>query len=265
MGHTPYKGYLVNSFTLSAVLNYPQPSVSSDLTYPKASPMAMAATLSSLTSSFSSLSFSSRISPKPFQPLSFAPPKPLSLKSAAPKFPALIVASSAVEVDFSAAEVASSPAEVADPNVVEALDITKLVKSRLPGGFAAQTLIGTGRRKSAVARVVLTEGTGNVYINYREAKDYLQGNPEWLRYVKTPLEAFGYERSYDVFVKAHGGGLSGQAQAICLGVARALLRVSASHRPTLKEKGLLTRDSRVVERKKVGLKKARKRPQYSKR
>ncbi|GER47917.1 30S ribosomal protein S9 [Striga asiatica] len=252
---------------------YHQPhSVSSVLANPKASPMAMATTLSSLTSSFSSLSFSSQISSKPFHSISFAPPKPFSLKSAAPKFPALIVASSAAEVDssaaefdFSAAEVASSPDEVADSNVVEAVDIKKLVKSRLPGGFAAQTLIGTGRRKCAIARVVLTEGTGNVYINCREAKEYLQGNPEWLRYVKTPLEAFGYENSYDVFVKAHGGGLSGQAQAICLGVARALLKVSATHRPTLKEKGLLTRDTRVVERKKVGLKKARKRPQYSKR
>lgn len=147
----------------------------------------------------------------------------------------------------------------------ESLDLQKFVKSRLPGGFAAQTIIGTGRRKCAIARVVLQEGTGQFIINYRDAKDYLQGNPLWLQYVKTPLATLGYEANYDVFVKAHGGGLSGQAQAISLGVARALLKVSASHRAPLKQEGLLTRDARVVERKKVGLKKARKAPQFSKR
>lgn len=96
-------------------------------------------------------------------------------------------------------------------------------------------------------------------------QEYLQGNPLWLQYIKVPLLTLGYESSYDVFVKAHGGGLSGQAQAISLGIARALLKVSESHRPPLKKEGLLTRDSRVVERKKVGLKKARKAPQFSKR
>lgn len=97
------------------------------------------------------------------------------------------------------------------------------------------------------------------------AQEYLQGNPLWLQYVKVPLVTLGYETSYDVFVKAHGGGLSGQAQAISLGISRALLKVSESHRAPLRKEGLLTRDSRVVERKKVGLKKARKAPQYSKR
>lgn len=96
-------------------------------------------------------------------------------------------------------------------------------------------------------------------------QEYLQGNPLWLQYVKVPLVTLGYENSYDIFVKAHGGGLSGQAQAITLGVARALLKVSADHRSPLKKEGLLTRDARVVERKKAGLKKARKAPQFSKR
>ncbi|GFQ04214.1 30S ribosomal protein s9 chloroplastic [Phtheirospermum japonicum] len=212
--------------------------------------MAMATAISSLTSSLSSLSFSSQISHKPIQSFSLPPSKPLSLKSAAPKFPALIV-------------VAASAA-VADPDI-ETADLKKLVKSRLPGGFAAQTIIGTGRRKCAIARVVLQEGSGKIIINYRDAKEYLQGNPLWLQYVKTPLVTLGYESSYDVFVKAHGGGLAGQAQAISLGVARALLKVSDSHRSPLKQEGLLTRDSRVVERKKAGLRKARKRPQFSKR
>ncbi|KAL6511688.1 Small ribosomal subunit protein uS9c [Orobanche gracilis] len=209
--------------------------------------MAMATALSSLTSSVSSLSFSSQISNKPVQPLFFSPSKTLSLKSIAPKLPTVIVASHVADSDF------------------ETVDLEKFVKSRLPGGFAAQNIIGTGRRKCAIARVVLQEGSGKIIINYRDAKEYLQGNPLWLQYVKTPLVTLGFESSYDVFVKAHGGGLSGQAQAITLGIARALLKVSGSHRAHLKQEGLLTRDPRVVERKKVGLRKARKRPQYSKR
>ncbi|PIM98729.1 Mitochondrial/chloroplast ribosomal protein S9 [Handroanthus impetiginosus] len=211
--------------------------------------MAMATTVATLTSSLSSLSFSSHISQKPLVSFSFSPSKRFSLRSAAPRFPALIVASSAA---------------VADADV-ETADLKKLVKSRLPGGFAAQNIIGTGRRKCAIARVVLQEGSGKIIINYRDAKEYLQGNPLWLQYVKTPLVILGYESSYDVFVKAHGGGLSGQAQAISLGIARALLKVSNSHRAPLKQEGLLTRDARAVERKKAGLRKARKRPQYSKR
>ncbi|KAK9028739.1 hypothetical protein V6N11_025886 [Hibiscus sabdariffa] len=100
----------------------------------------------------------------------------------------------------------------------------------LPGGFAAQTIIGTGRWKCAIARVVPQEGTGKFFINYRDAKEYLQGNPLWVQYIKVPMVTLGYETSYDVFVRAHGVGLSGQAQAISLGIARALLKVSADHR-----------------------------------
>ncbi|XP_043710716.1 30S ribosomal protein S9, chloroplastic-like [Telopea speciosissima] len=205
--------------------------------------------VSSLSASFSSLSFSSRVSQKPrnlclSQPRSF--PNSLTLKT-----PVLVVAASA--------------AAVASQVDLETTSIEKYVKSRLPGGFAAQTIIGTGRRKCAIARVVLQEGTGKIIINYRDAKDYLQGNPLWLQYVKVPLATLGYDSSYDVFVKAHGGGLSGQAQAISLGIARALLKVSENHRGPLRKEGLLTRDSRVVERKKAGLKKARKAPQFSKR
>ncbi|XP_041004914.1 30S ribosomal protein S9, chloroplastic [Juglans microcarpa x Juglans regia] len=206
----------------------------------------MSTSLSSLTFSFSSLSFSSHISHKP-NSLSFHRPRSLSLSHlSAP--PSLVFLASAAPL-----------AEL------ETTDLKKYVKSRLPGGFAAQTIIGTGRRKCAIARVVLQEGTGKVIINYRDAKEYLQGNPLWLQYVKVPLVTLGYESNYDVFVKAHGGGLSGQAQAISLGIARALLRVSEDHRRPLRKEGLLTRDSRIVERKKVGLKKARKAPQFSKR
>ncbi|KAL7175504.1 hypothetical protein ACSBR2_029159 [Camellia fascicularis] len=207
----------------------------------------MAISMSSLTSSFASLSFSSQISQNPHA-VSFPRSKP----------PRVVVATPRLAVVASA---------VAAPSAVdlETTNLKKYVKSRLPGGFAAQTIFGTGRRKCAIARVVLQEGTGKLIINYRDAKEYLQGNPLWLQYVKFPLAALGYESSYDVFVKAHGGGLSGQAQAISLGIARALLKVSESHRTPLRKEGLLTRDSRVVERKKVGLKKARKAPQFSKR
>ncbi|KAJ6335136.1 hypothetical protein OIU78_011885 [Salix suchowensis] len=200
----------------------------------------MSVSISSLASSLSSLSFSSQISQKP-NTLSFSrsksPSLSLSPHSNSNKQPLTLRVT----------------ATVASPEATST-DLKKLVKSRLPGGFAAQPVHGTGRRKCAIARVVLQEGTGKVIINYRDAK-----------YVKVPLVTLGYESSYDVFVKAHGGGLSGQAQAISLGVARALLKVSQNHRIPLKRQGLLTRDSRVVERKKVGLKKARKAPQFSKR
>ncbi|KAL8130583.1 hypothetical protein V2J09_019738 [Rumex salicifolius] len=212
----------------------------------------MAASLQSLTLSFSSLSFSSNITPKS-QTLTFTrATKPISYSSSSK--------ASRLVISASAAGIAVAP-EV--EGQVE--DLEKYVKSRLPGGFAAQTLIGTGRRKCAIARVVIQEGTGKFIINYRDAKEYLQGNPLWIQYIKTPLATLGYETSYDVFVKAHGGGLAGQAQAISLGIARALLKVSASHRSPLKKEGLLTRDSRIVERKKAGLHKARKAPQFSKR
>ncbi|KAK8567181.1 hypothetical protein V6N13_005093 [Hibiscus sabdariffa] len=208
----------------------------------------MALSVSSLASSLSSLSFSSQISRNPNSISIPQPPKTLPISF-----------SSKTTRSLSIAATVAAPAEV-EP--VE--NLKKYVKSRLPGGFAAQTIIGTGRRKCAIARVVLQEGTGKFIINYRDAKEYLQGNPLWLQYIKVPLVTLGYETSYDVFVKAHGGGLSGQAQAISLGIARALLKVSADHRSPLKKEGLLTRDSRVVERKKVGLKKARKAPQFSK-
>uniref|UniRef100_A0A1J3I270 Small ribosomal subunit protein uS9c n=2 Tax=Noccaea caerulescens TaxID=107243 RepID=A0A1J3I270_NOCCA len=212
----------------------------------------MALSVSNLASSLSSLSFSSQVSQGQ---------NIVSFTRANSVFP--FPAKSARRASLSITATVAAPA--AAEEVEDTMELKKYVKSRLPGGFAAQKIIGTGRRKCAIARVVLQEGTGKVIINYRDAKEYLQGNPLWLQYVKVPLVTLGYENSYDVFVKAHGGGLSGQAQAITLGVARALLKVSADHRSPLKKEGLLTRDSRVVERKKVGLKKARKAPQFSKR
>jgi len=156
-------------------------------------------------------------------------------------------------------------ATIPAPSDLEIQDLPKYVKSRLPGGFAAQKLMGTGRRKTAVARVVLLEGSGKIIINGRTAQEYLQGNPLWIQYLKYPLATLGYETKYDVFVKAEGGGLSGQAQATLLGIARALCKANPDNRDPLKKQGLLTRDPRKVERKKVGLRKARRKPQFSKR
>jgi small subunit ribosomal protein S9 len=124
--------------------------------------------------------------------------------------------------------------------------------------------IGTGRRKSSVARVRLVPGNGSIIINDREINDYIPF--EALReVVKQPLNATETLGSYDVLVNVKGGGYTGQAGAIRHGIARALLQVDPEYRPTLKRAGLLTRDARMKERKKYGLKGARKAPQFSKR
>jgi len=125
--------------------------------------------------------------------------------------------------------------------------------------------IGTGRRKSSIARVRLVYGSGKFFINNLPGESYLQFNPKYIDASKSSLVSLGLENDYDMYVNSYGGGLTGQSGAISLGVARALCKVSQDHRQVLKPKGLLTRDSRVKERKKFGLHKARKAPQYSKR
>lgn len=124
---------------------------------------------------------------------------------------------------------------------------------------------GIGRRKSAVALVRLVPGTGNIQINNKLGLDYLQLNLSYLNICKSPLELSGLGESYDILVKVSGGGLNGQAEAIRLAVARALCGVNQSYRAALKDNCFLKRDSRIKERKKYGLKKARKASQYSKR
>lgn len=124
---------------------------------------------------------------------------------------------------------------------------------------------GTGRRKKAIARVrLIPAGSGAIVINDRAFEDYF---PQALvQYqVKQPLELLGVTAKYDVFVNVYGGGYTGQAGAIRLGVARALLQAEPDCRAALKKEGFLTRDPRVKERKKYGLKKARRAPQFSKR
>ena len=124
---------------------------------------------------------------------------------------------------------------------------------------------GTGRRKSAIARVRLIPGTGQLTVNGREGDNYLQYNQSYLSATKAPLEILGLENDYDILVNVKGGGVTGQAEAIRLGVARALCELSPDNRPPLKTEGYLTRDPRAKERKKYGLRKARKAPQFSKR
>lgn len=124
--------------------------------------------------------------------------------------------------------------------------------------------IGTGRRKSSVARVRLVPGSGKIVINDRDIENYIPF--EALRVVvKQPLVATETLGSYDVLVNVNGGGYTGQAGAIRHGIARALLQADPEFRPTLKRAGLLTRDARMKERKKYGLKGARRAPQFSKR
>nr|QUE28852.1 ribosomal protein S9 [Porphyropsis coccinea] len=125
--------------------------------------------------------------------------------------------------------------------------------------------LGTGRRKTAIARVSLKPGSGQLIINKIVGEEYLQYNPNYLYESKHPLIVLGLDNEYDIIVNCHGGGLTGQAQAIKLGVARALCTMNIEYRPALKSEGDLSRDSRAKERKKYGLRKARKAPQYSKR
>ncbi len=124
---------------------------------------------------------------------------------------------------------------------------------------------GIGRRKTSVAKVILVPGTGSMMVNQKPGELYLQFNSQYIATSKIPLTILGLEQNYDVYVNTHGGGLKGQADAIKLGVARALCYMSSENRASLKAEGLLTRDSRRKERKKYGLRKARKAPQFSKR
>jgi len=123
---------------------------------------------------------------------------------------------------------------------------------------------GTGRRKEAIARVRIVPGTGQWQINGRTLEGYFP-NKVHQQIVGEPLATLGAENQFDVIARISGGGVTGQAGALRLGVARALILIDAENRPALKKAGFLTRDARVKERKKYGLKKARKAPQYSKR
>jgi small subunit ribosomal protein S9 len=125
--------------------------------------------------------------------------------------------------------------------------------------------IGLGKRKQAIARVFLIPGEGNIVINKVPGEKYLQYNVTYLNSIYAPLKELNLEKQFDIIVLVRGGGLTGQAEAIQLGVARLLCEMNPQNRLILKPFGFLTRDARIKERKKYGLRKARKAPQYSKR
>jgi small subunit ribosomal protein S9 len=122
----------------------------------------------------------------------------------------------------------------------------------------------TGRRKTSVARVRIYDGTGEYTLNGRTMDDYFT-DPELRRRAHEPFKVTDLEGRYDINVTLHGGGTTGQSDALRLGIARALIELDPELRPVLKKEGMLTRDSRKVERKKYGLRKARRAPQFTKR
>lgn len=122
----------------------------------------------------------------------------------------------------------------------------------------------TGKRKQSVARVRLFPGEGKILVNSRDFKDYFK-REALVTIIVEPLKLTNTENAYDIIADLSGGGISGQAGALRHGISKALLEINEEYRPILKREGFLTRDSRVKERKKYGLKKARKKPQFSKR
>jgi small subunit ribosomal protein S9 len=125
--------------------------------------------------------------------------------------------------------------------------------------------IGLGKRKQATARIFLTPGEGNLIINKISGEKYMQYNTEYLNTIWAPLKQLNLEKQFDIIALVNGGGLTGQTDAIQLGVARLICKMNVQNRQILKPFGFLSRDSRIKERKKYGLRKARKAPQYSKR
>jgi small subunit ribosomal protein S9 len=159
------------------------------------------------------------------------------------------------ETETEAVEVSEAPAAVVTSETPVAPR-----PSRAAGG-TAQTV---GRRKEAVVRVRVVPGTGEFKLNGRPLEEYFP-NKVHQQLIREPLVTVEKPESFDIFARLHGGGISGQAGALRLAIARALVEVDADDRPVLKKAGFLKRDARAVERKKYGLKKARKAPQYSKR
>ena len=147
----------------------------------------------------------------------------------------------------------------------DAEDAQPVAVARTPVELAAEARYrATGKRKTSVARVILRPGKGEYTVNGRALENYFP-RPTLQHTARQPLETAGYQESMDVVAKIHGGGVSAQADALRHGVARALIEVDPQLRTDLKRRGFLTRDARAKERKKAGLKKARKRPQFSKR
>ena len=168
------------------------------------------------------------------------------------------------------------PTNAADPGTVEPTPTPVSTPTPIPtpakpvpddtkGSKAANPFVwGTGRRKTAVARVRIRSGEGSFMVNKRKLNDYFKLDKD-RQAVRTPLQVTETSKSVDVFVNVSGGGISGQAGAVVLGLARALAKADVDHEPTLRQHNLLTRDPRKVERKKYGQRGARRRFQFSKR
>ncbi|EPT24654.1 ribosomal protein RPS9 [Toxoplasma gondii ME49] len=155
--------------------------------------------------------------------------------------------------------------ERSEPTALGADATLSSIPSELPEPGTPRNSFSWGTRKRSYARVRLPPGSGKLTINNRDATDYLQDNPWWIHNCIAPLMELQLENEFDIIAEAHGGGLGGQSGAIMLAVAREIVRQRPELRPPLRRAGFLTVDARKVERKKFGLRKARKKEQYSKR
>jgi small subunit ribosomal protein S9 len=167
-------------------------------------------------------------------------------------------------LDAEAQAAAEAEAEAAAAREQEAEEDTQPIADAAIDLASGARYTATGKRKTAVARVMLKPGSGTYLVNGKLLDDFFP-RPTLQRVIRQPLEAVGYEARMDVIARMHGGGVAAQAGALRHGIARALLEADPNLRGELKRRGFLTRDPRVKERKKAGLKKARKRPQFSKR
>ncbi len=169
-------------------------------------------------------------------------------------------------VDTDIPEAVDADTETADDaGVVEDYDAeVEIAPAEIPAVFSDRPIQTVGRRKEAVVRVRLMPGSGNFRLNGKSLEQYFP-NKLHQQLIREPLVTVEKTERFDIFANLHGGGTSGQAGALRLAIARALIEADSEDRPPLKKAGFLTRDPRVIERKKYGLKKARKAPQYSKR
>ncbi|MGH3612762.1 MAG: 30S ribosomal protein S9 [Pseudonocardia sp.] len=169
------------------------------------------------------------------------------------------------EIETDAGETTESGAvDAGTPEVTAVVETEAAVLERTPVVLPGRPVQTVGRRKEAVVRVRLMPGTGEFRLNGKSLEVYFP-NKLHQQLIREPLVTVDKTERFDIFANLHGGGTSGQAGALRLAIARALIEVDPDDRPPLKKAGFLTRDPRVIERKKYGLKKARKAPQYSKR
>jgi small subunit ribosomal protein S9 len=188
-------------------------------------------------------------------------PEP-EIEAAAAEEAAVEVEAAEIAADDSTEIVADAEAIAADADEFDG-DV-EIAAAEIPAVFSDRPIQTVGRRKEAVVRVRLLPGTGAFRRNGKSLEDYFP-NKLHQQLIREPLVLLEKTERFDIFANLHGGGISGQAGALRLAIARALIEADSEDRPPLKKAGFLTRDPRVIERKKYGLKKARKAPQYSKR